>query len=84
MNVTKKHLSQIMDEARKLYVELPGPVYLDGDIDASRNLSEGERLALCYLKSCLLTLNINSVLCDGWENKFSINIQSESSEPAVD
>ncbi len=73
-----------MDETRKRFVDLPSPIHLDGDIGTKRALNDGERLALCYLQGCLLTLNQNKLLCDGWEEKISIDIQTESSEQAVE
>lgn len=84
MKITKNHLQAIMDEARRRFVELPSPVHLDGDTGTKRALNDGERLAYCYLQGCLLTLNANKLLCDGWEEKISIDIQTESSEQAVE
>jgi hypothetical protein len=83
MKLTKKHLMQIADEARKTYVSIPNNIYLFGDID-TKNLSESERLTLCYLQGCLLTLNANQVLCSDWESKLEISILSQDSEPETD
>jgi len=80
MNLTKKHLMQIMDECRKQYIELRSPAYLYGDTGVNKTLTDGERLALCYLRGCLLTLNANKLLCAGWENELLIEVESESSK----
>ena len=70
---------QIMDEARRQYIELRSPAHLYGDTGHDKILTDGERLALCYLNGCILTLNANSLLCDGFEDKLSIEVESESS-----
>lgn len=80
MNLTKKHLMQIMDEARKQYIELHNPVYLYGDVGLDKTLTDGERLALCYLRGAILTLNSNKLLCEGFEDKLKIEVEVETSK----
>jgi hypothetical protein len=84
MKITKKHLHAVQDEARKMFVELPGPVYLQGEPLKDKNLSESERLVYCYLQGCISMLASNKLLVDGWESKIELNVEMESSEPGVE
>ena len=82
--ISKQDLHAIMDEARRRFLDLAGPLQMEGDKGPSRHLNDGERLALCYLHGVLLTLSKNNLLCDGWEHKLSTETDSDSSEPATD
>lgn len=86
MKLSKAHLQQIMDEARKQYIAIPSGQFLAGQGDGyiQTPITEGERFALSYLKGCLLTLSVNKLLCDNWEAELVIDLQSQSSDPAVE
>lgn len=79
-------MQQIMDEARKQYINIPSGMFLAGlgDDYNQKVLTEGERFALCYFKGALLTLASNNLLCDDWESKIVLDLKSETSEQAVE
>jgi hypothetical protein len=73
VRLTKKHLQQVLDEARKNYINISNETVLFGD---TRPLSEAERFALSYLKA-VLTLGSVQVSCAGHTETLTIEIDEE-------
>lgn len=71
-----KDLDSISDEARKRYIDLPAKVVIRCD-GHDVQLSDSQRLALCYLHGAMMALNKNGLLDKNWETNFNITFKTE-------